>query len=407
MKKGSLSSLFTGVAAKRLSAVEANLDRSNQHEFNGVNALKNIFGSVAGSEKKKFLTRFIYIGKDEDDTVRADGSLTWYDSRHGNPNRSSEYRLYFSTTAVAEKSNEQDLLLIGRQPNGTILLIVVPFGTTAENQLLWLFGLSGVEGGYSFIEFDNSRDIELGFGSRYVLEELGILSEETNENYLETMLDDFGGVFPKTKVFSEFSRSTIPEVSSIDDPDKALLAWMEQEEILFRTLERHIVSKRLKNGFGDNDAGVDEFISYSLSVQNRRKSRVGHALENHLEEVFREHSLTYSRGKETENKAKPDFIFPGIEQYRDATFPENSLSMLGVKTTCKDRWRQVLTEANRVQRKHLLTLEPSISIGQTDEMRANLLQLVIPQEIHSTYKADQQKWLWKFKDFLVLVKEKK
>jgi hypothetical protein len=30
--------------------------------------------------------------------------------------------------------------------------------------------------------------------------------------------------------------------------------------------------------------------------------------------------------------------------------------MLGVKTTCSDRWRQVLAEADRIQLKHLLTL---------------------------------------------------
>lgn len=54
---------------------------------------------------------------------------------------------------------------------------------------------------------------------------------------------------------------------------------MEQEELLFRTLERHIVSTRLKEGFGNEKLDVDVFISFSLSVQNRRKSRVGYALE--------------------------------------------------------------------------------------------------------------------------------
>jgi hypothetical protein len=31
--------------------------------------------------------------------------------------------------------------------------------------------------------------------------------------------------------------------------------------------------------------------------------------------------------------------------------------MLGAKTTCKDRWRQVLTEAIKIPHKHLFTLE--------------------------------------------------
>ena len=43
--------------------------------------------------------------------------------------------------------------------------------------------------------------------------------------------------------------------------------------------------------------------------------------------------------------------------------------MLAAKTSCKDRWRQVLAEADRIRTKHLLTLEPAISKIQTAEMR--------------------------------------
>ena len=43
MKQGYLSEYFSGVAIKSLSAVEADLLRSNQHEFNGVESLKRVF----------------------------------------------------------------------------------------------------------------------------------------------------------------------------------------------------------------------------------------------------------------------------------------------------------------------------------------------------------------------------
>jgi hypothetical protein len=42
MKKGFLSQYFEAVAAKRLSAVEIDSGASNQHEFNGAKALKQI-----------------------------------------------------------------------------------------------------------------------------------------------------------------------------------------------------------------------------------------------------------------------------------------------------------------------------------------------------------------------------
>ena len=77
--------------------------------------------------------------------------------------------------------------------------------------------------------------------------------------------------------------------------------------------------------------------------------------------------------------------------------------MLGVKSTLKDRWRQVLAEASRIDRKHLLTLEPGISTRQTDEMVRNSLQLVVPHGLHATFTPDQAGWLMNFRDFIDLV----
>jgi hypothetical protein len=80
--------------------------------------------------------------------------------------------------------------------------------------------------------------------------------------------------------------------------------------------------------------------------------------------------------------------------------------MLGVKTTCKDRWRQVLTEAAKIKNKHLFTLEPGISENQTAEMVDNHLQLVIPESISATFSNNQQKWLMNLKEFMAFVRAK-
>lgn len=143
-----------------------------------------------------------------------------------------------------------------------------------------------------------------------------------------------------------------------------------------------------------------------MSVQNRRKSRVGHALENHLEQIFSDHAITCSRGKMTENRAKPDFVFPSIIHYHDADFPAIRLTMLGVKSTCKDRWRQVLSEARRIEKKHLFTLEPGISENQTNEMMENKLTLVLPKQLHSSYKPAQQTSLMQLEHFIELARER-
>lgn len=112
------------------------------------------------------------------------------------------------------------------------------------------------------------------------------------------------------------------------------------------------------------------------------------------------------RGAETENRNKPDFLFPGQSEYRDLTFPAERLTMLGSKSTLKDRWRQVLSEAERIPDKHLLTLEPGISENQTNEMRTKHLQLVIPRSIQSSFRAAQRHWLISVRDFIATVKSR-
>jgi hypothetical protein len=132
--------------------------------------------------------------------------------------------------------------------------------------------------------------------------------------------------------------------------------------------------------------------------------RVGYALENHLEQLFTSLSIRHSRNQLTEKKSKPDFVFPGIDEYHSMAFPAERLTMLGVKSTCKERWRQVLAEADRVDAKHLLTLEPGISEDQTAEMQSRDLQLVLPRALHTTYSSGQRSWLMDVAEFVNLVR---
>jgi hypothetical protein len=298
---------------------------------------------------------------------------------------------------------EADLLVVGLRQDRSLLIAVVESGSTTANQIRWLFGVEESDTRYRVKSEEETDAIEVDFTGRWILEQLGFESTDTAPKHLEEMLRRFGGTFPPTKVFSAFARETLRNLSSVADPDNAIVLWMEQEEILFRTLERHVVANRLVQGFGDD---VDTFVDFSLSVQNRRKCRAGYALENHLEAVFKDHQVRYARQRVTENKTRPDFVFPSIEAYYDASFPPEELTMLGVKQTCKDRWRQVLSEANRIGRKHLLTLEPSISRNQTDEMQAHQVQLVVPTQIQATYHPTQRQRLINLAEFIGVLKSR-
>lgn len=405
MRRGFLSQYFVGVAIKRLRAVEVDPCRSNQHEFNGVRPLRNLFGA----ERRNCLVRFVWLGG-ENEGFSEDVWVTWYDARENQPHRSSEYRLYFRKNQVMDKAQEGDLLIVAKRPNEEFYMIVVPAGSTMENQLLWLFGVSEQISfeKFNFQSIEEGHNPEVDFAVRFILDELEIEIEEPDTDYLDALLRPYlESGFPSTKEFSAFARNTVKDVSVLEEPDKTLILWMEQEEKLFKRLERHIVAKKLEQGFQkDGTTDVDGFIDFSLRVHNRRKSRVGHALENHLEEIFNSFNVSYSRNKVTENNSKPDFIFPSIEFYHDPNFPESRLTMLGVKSTCKDRWRQVLSEAARIKHKHLFTLEPGISENQTAEMQANNLQLVVPKPIHITYTIQQQAWLLDLESFIRIVKER-
>lgn len=401
MKAGYLSQYFTGVAIKNLSAVEADPYSSNQHEFNGVSGLKRIFGQPQG--KVKFNTKFIYLNDYDDEPITADGFLTWYDARENNPKR-SECRLYFPTTQVFTCAAAGDLLVIGLRPDKSVLVIIAENGSTIGNQIRWLFGFSNeTHPGFSIRGELESEQDRIAFASRIILEQIGITVEDSEETYLDDMISRFGEKFPSTYDFSRYARSTLRDIEPLDDADAALIAWIEREEILFRTFEKHLVGERLRKGFVDD---VEGFIAFSLSVQNRRKSRVGYALENHLEQIFSIYNINYSRTKITENKSKPDFIFPCIEKYHDNSFNPLLLTMLGVKSTCKDRWRQVLSEADKIEYKHLLTLETAISENQTNEMRERNLQLVLPKSLHSTYTDAQRSWLIDVVTFIDVVKDR-
>lgn len=395
----SISKYFSGIAAKRLSEVEIK-EISNQHEFNGISQLKEIFGS----EKIKFTGKFILFNDEEDKIIEADGSLTWYDARENHATR-TEYRLYYTGNSVIENASVGDLVIIGRTDQNSLAVIIAPANTTSEKQLLWLFGLSEVESKFVIKDLSNEK-ADLGFAGNYIISSLGFEVEEEKENFLDLILEKFGETFPSTNIFSNFTRSTLKDISPEENPDVAILAYMQREVELFKTLEKHIVEQKLKTGFGESGNDVDDFIQFSLSVQNRRKSRAGFAFENHLAFIFESTGVLFSNQDRTERNNKPDFIFPGIKQYRNLNFESALLTMLGVKTTAKDRWRQVLSEADRIWPKHLITLEPAISKNQTDEMISQKIQLVLPKEIILTYNNEQQKEIISFSDFISLVLKK-
>ena len=402
MNKGHLSEYFEGVGLKILSAVDSQPKSSNQHEIGTTVAMRKFLGT----EKTKFQVTYIWLN-DEQETIIETDWATHYDTREGKP-RSAEYRFYYPSNSVTEAMAAGDTLFLAIRPDKSILFIVVPSESTIQNQLLWLFGIDeGPKSKFTVQEFEGKDDNKLDFISRFILDEIGIEFEDPDANTLDSIIEQFGMAFPSTQKFSQLARLTLPDVTANEDPDLALLTWLNHEEAMFRRLEKKIVSERISKGFIKGDGiEVDSFISFSLSVQNRRKSRMGHSLEHHLKAIFDAFSIKYDCQVKTEKGKKPDFIFPGKQEYFDESYGIDLLTMLAAKSTCKDRWPQILPEAERIPRKHLLTLEPGITTSQTDTMRESFVQLIIPSGIQSSYTQDQQTWIWDLNDFINLVVER-
>ncbi len=396
MKISSISRLFRILVAKHLSAVDAEPERSHGHEIGGLSALH----SELNTEKKIDTVRYTYVGKGE--VISVDGEVTWYDARAKDPTRTSEWRIYYQDNEVTTSMGEGDFILIGLLHDDSMIFLVVSKESGEEDALCSLFGIKEIRPkGFTVID-PSYRNASLDLFERNILDSIGIEYEYSDDSFLEELQRKFDGKFPGTSEFSAYARASLKKDADFGSPDNLLVQYLDREELFFRTLERFLVEDRLKKGFEN----VEDFISYSLSIQNRRKSRAGHALENHLAAIFIDHSVKFSKGARTEGSSKPDFLFPGKEAYMDTSFPESKLTMLGVKTTCKDRWRQILAEASRIPQKHLLTLEAPISSEQTTEMIRQNVQLVVPVTLHHVYSCDQQKWLWSFADFLNLVQNK-
>lgn len=161
-------------------------------------------------------------------------------------------------------------------------------------------------------------------------------------------------------------------------PDDRLMRRRKCEFEIFKSVEEALEGPKVNKGFGS----LDEFLGLAQTILQRRKSRSGRSLELHAREIFLEEGLVehqhFSHGAKSEGDKKPDFLFPSVQAYADDSFPQERLRMLAAKTTARDRWRQVLNEADRVPTKHLLTLQEGVSENQFAEMEAAKLKLVIP-----------------------------
>lgn len=401
---GKISDYISAVVSKTLSAVDIDATRSNQHEFGGVGkAVAEILGTEdrKSSDGHGIDTVAIYMD-DEAEPITEDIQTSWYDARKQNPNRSAEWRLYYQPCLPLSTAHLGDTLYCGYLADGRLMLLITKAGSSVDSKIRWLFNIKRT--GTNFEIHDNGAQNVDAFSAQ-VLELLGFSPRSTDELLLDDMLSKWGYDFPSGKEFARYSQDSLTDIDPrIDDPDCVVVAYYEREYHLFTVLEQAIIQHEYEVApfvSADGQIDVPQFTAFYKRARNRRMSRAGKSLEQHIERILISRNIRYSAQACTEEGNKPDFLFPSREAYLDPRYPSEHLRMLASKTSTKDRWRQVLEEADRIPDKHLFTITPAgITVKQNAQMIKACLHLVMPQKIYDSHPEDVRKNTILFSDFL-------
>jgi hypothetical protein len=230
-------------------------------------------------------------------------------------------------------------------------------------------------------------------------------AQESEEDCLERRFVAFVqklNDFPPTIDFAKESKRALIECAADFmncKTDKQLSMLVETEYALFRAVERKVYQPFLQKLF----ASIDEFLVTAQTVLQRRKARAGKSLEHHVAYLLESSGIPFDTQANVDD-TKPDIIIPSAAAYNDKSWSDDKLFVLGIKTTCKDRWRQVTKEAPRIQHKHLLTLQEGISTNQMHEITKSNITLVVPKDRHTHFAPENRGSLLSVEAFIKHVK---
>lgn len=352
------------------------------------NSYKILFDSpgTKGANKEKF------IPIKWPDEIVTESKFTYYGKKSRNEYRITRFGKKFPFLNVNSVGN---LFILTKKDNETYEAFVLNQDEDIDN-FLSFFGMSPAE------------------TNRLIDTHNGVFSEKHYKNLVERLFEQYISTldrdFPSTSEVSSAARiiyektkdkNLLTFFDAAERPDRELLNWLDTEYGLFKAIEIDRYNPYIQEPF----KSVNLLVEAANTILNRRKSRAGKSLEHHLNEIFTIHKLPFTPQPRTEGKKKPDFIFPGQEYYFDKDY-SNNLVFLAAKTTCKDRWRQILSEADRIDQKHLFTLQQGISENQLDEMYEKNVVLVIPEMYRKKFPEAYRKEILSLKDFITHVKDK-
>jgi len=120
-----------------------------------------------------------------------------------------------------------------------------------------------------------------------------------------------------------------------------------------------------------------------LSAKQSRSQGIGRTFENHLERALRAGGIPFSKQAILNGRA-PDFILPSAAAYKKGGRNRSVHSLvLALKTTLRERWAQVISEAPGCP-VYLATLDESVSGQVLGKLAKHRITLVVPERFKTS-----------------------
>lgn len=222
---------------------------------------------------------------------------------------------------------------------------------------------------------------------------LGVETEEWP--LIERLSKEFKRVLPSSPAIIDetfnrlVERHTLDEHSIKEGFSSIIVALVHDATLTYMEYERTALAHALTNVYATFSVGgtadgviqamhnypkaLDEFF---LSIQQGRKARAGSTFEAFVAKLLT--LMNYPYTAQPKIDGNPDFVFPSYDRYMHAAM---DCMVFTIKTTLRERWRQITTEGAKGGNLFLATLDPKVKRNDIEEMSKQRVYLVVPRDL--------------------------
>ncbi len=189
----------------------------------------------------------------------------------------------------------------------------------------------------------------------------------SNKNICESAVDSILGNKTNIEVKHNFSDTFIEVL------DLIYKSYLKHED----EIGQKIIDTEISSGRGILLSDLNKFM---LSISQSRKSRAGKAFEFAIESLLSKLSYRFS-SQVKGSGITTDFVLPSREHYNNK--PLDSI-ILTAKRTLRERWKQVILEANNWVSLFLVTIDENVSQDKNKQAELNIIYIVVPKSLKAS-----------------------